>query len=251
MKPESIKKYAIFVVAVAILVVADQWTKQYAEDRLATQGLSHMVLEIGPDHDGSTVEDYLGDELQWSSTEEVSEIASHYTWTVDGSLLSADSELSEGMSIEIRQRDVVIIDGFWDFQYTRNPGAAFGLFASADESFREPFFIIVSLLAVAIILGLLRGVPIRQQLLFWGLTLIAAGALGNFIDRVQFGYVIDFIVWKYTDDYRWPTFNVADALICAGVGLMVVEMIRETIRGHRDEDQPGGDDEKEVVETTE
>ena len=239
MKPESIKKYAVFLVAVAILVVADQWTKQYAEDRLATQGMSHIVLDVGAEHDGETVKRFLSDEFKWNSEEEVAEIADHFTRTIDGELLTADSEVAEGTSIEVRQRDVVIIEDFWDFQYTRNPGAAFGLFADADESFREPFFIIVSLLAVAIILGLLRGVPFRQQFLFWGLTLIAAGALGNFIDRVQFGYVIDFIVWKYTDDYRWPTFNVADALICVGVALMVVEMVRETIHGPPEEDDEG------------
>ena len=234
MKPESIKKYAIFVLAVAVLVAIDLWTKRYAEQRLASQGLSHVILEVGPEHDGSTVEDFLADEFRWNSEEEIDEIATHFTRTGDGELLSPGSQLSEGTSVEVRQREVVIIEGFWDFQYTRNPGAAFGLFADADESFRKPFFIIVSLLAVAIILGLLRGVPFRQQFLFWGLTLIAAGALGNFIDRVQFGYVIDFIVWKYTDEYRWPTFNVADALICVGVALMAVEMIRETLRERRE-----------------
>ena len=244
MKKESIKKYAIFLVVVAVLVVADQWTKQYSEARLATQGMSHMVLDVGSAHDGATVEQYLRDELRWSSEEEVAEIASHFTTNVDGGLLGADTELSAGETIEVRQRKVVLIEDFWDFQYTRNPGAAFGLFADADESFRKPFFIIVSLLAVVIIMGLLRGVPVRQQLLFWGLTLIAAGALGNFIDRVQFGYVIDFIVWKYTDEYRWPTFNLADVFICMGVGLMAVEMVRETLR-----ERANGENEEEQEES--
>lgn len=245
MKPESIKKYLLFVLVVAFLAAIDQWTKKIAEDRLATPGLSHVDLEVGADHDGATVEAFLRDEFRWNSDEEIAEIADRHTWTADGDRLGADSELSEGTNLEVRHREVVIIDGFWDFQYTRNPGAAFGLFADADESFREPFFIIVSLFAVLIILGLLRGVPLRQQFLFWGLTLIAAGALGNFIDRVQFGYVIDFVVWKYTDDYRWPTFNVADALICVGVASMVVAMIRETIEERR---RDGDADEAEQAE---
>src|SRR5690606_4963149 len=128
------------------------------------------------------------------------------------------------------RREVVVIDGYFDFQYTRNPGAAFGTLADSDESFRKPFFILISIAAVVMILVLLRGVLFSQQILLWGLGLIAAGAIGNFIDRIRFGYVIDFIVWKYTDAHRWPTFNVADALLCVGVGLMVIEIIRDTIK---------------------
>ncbi len=247
MKSESIKKYAIFLGAVALLVIADQWTKQYSEARLATQGLSHIVFDIGSEHDGATVEEYLSDEFRWSSEEEVAEIASHFTTDIDGALLGADTELSEGDSIEVRHREVVIIEDYWDFQYTRNPGAAFGLFADAEESFRKPFFIIVSLLAVVLIIGLLRGVPFRQQLLFWGLTLIAAGALGNFIDRVQFGYVIDFIVWKYTDDYRWPTFNLADTFICVGVAFIAAQMVRETLKERAEAKKGGSDEEPDKV----
>jgi signal peptidase II len=51
--------------------------------------------------------------------------------------------------------------------------------------------------------------------------------VGNFIDRIRFGHVIDFIVWKLGDDLRWPTFNVADAFITLGVTLMLVEIIRD------------------------
>ncbi len=92
---------------------------------------------------------------------------------------------------------------------------------------------IVSLIAVFIIGWILREVALSQQALIWGLSFVASGALGNLIDRVRLGYVVDFVVWKVTDAYRWPTFNVADALICVGVGLMVVEMIRDGIRVHR------------------
>lgn len=234
-------KYGVFFLSVLVLVGIDQWTKQIAEERLATQRpgfFSHnMVLEIAPEHDGSTLEEYLSDELHRNSADEVSEIARRFTVTPQGELLNPTSELSAGDRIEIRQREIVVIPGYWDYQYTRNPGAAFGLLADADESFRKPFFIVVSILAVLIILGLLRSVPFRQQIMYWGLTLIAAGALGNFIDRILYGYVIDFVVWKYTDEYRWPTFNVADVLICIGVGLILIEMIREMIAESREKKQ--------------
>ena len=231
MNQASMIKYGIFLLSVLVLVGIDQWTKQIAEERLATQRpgfFSHnMVLEIGEEHQGSTLEEYLRDELHRNSEEEISRIARRFTVTPEGELLNPMTVLAAGDTIEIRQREIVVIEGFWDYQYTRNPGAAFGLLADADESFRKPFFIGVSILAMLIILGLLRTVPFRQQIMFWGLTLIAAGAMGNFIDRILFGYVIDFVVWKYTDEHRWPTFNVADVLICIGVGLIFLEMIRE------------------------
>ncbi len=233
MKRESIKKYGIFLLAVAVLVAVDQWTKIYAEARLATPGLTDVELEVDEEHAGLTVEEFLGVKLRANSEEEVAEMAARHTVTYDGARLAAQAEVAAGDRLRVLSREVVVIEDYWDFQYTRNPGAAFGLLADADESFREPFFNIVSLLAVILILGLLRGVPFRQQLMFWGLTLILAGALGNYIDRLAYGYVIDFVVWKYTDEYRWPTFNVADVLICVGVGMLVVEMIRETIHEMR------------------
>lgn len=237
MKREQLIKYGVFLFAVVVLVAVDQWTKNFAEDRLATRGMSHARFAVGDDHDGSTVQEYLEDELSWNTGEEIDEIAARFTADSEGQLLAPDDTVSAGDTVEVMHREVVVVEGYWDFQYTRNPGAAFGLLSDANEKYRKPFFIIVSILAVGIILGLLKGVPFRQQLLFWGLVLICAGAVGNFIDRVQFGYVVDFVVWKYSDDYRWPTFNVADALICVGVAFMVLEIIRDTVAGSDEDDE--------------
>ncbi len=247
MKNESIKKYAVFVLAVAVLVVVDQWTKHIAEQRLANQRIPHsMVVEVDGEFDGMTLREFLEEELSRNSTEEVDEIARRHSRLVEGDRLRPDSEVAAGDRIEIADRRVVVIENYWVYEYTRNPGAAFGIFSDDPDTF-GPFLIGVSIVALLIILGLLKGVRWQQQLLFWGLALIAAGALGNFIDRVQYGYVIDFIVWKYTAEHRWPTFNVADALICVGVALMVVEMIKETVRERRDGGGDGDGEEKEVV----
>jgi lipoprotein signal peptidase len=152
----------------------------------------------------------------------------------DDRRIRGDEVVKAGDVIRVTYRDVTIIDGYWDFQYTRNPGAAFGFLASSDSPLRRPFFVGVSALAILIILYVLVGVQLHQQLLIWGLSLIASGAVGNFIDRVRFGYVIDFILWKYTDAHRWPTFNIADALICVGVGFMVLEIIRDSLAQRRE-----------------
>ena len=61
------------------------------------------------------------------------------------------------------------------------------------------------------------------------LVLIAGGAIGNLIDRIQIGYVVDFIDW-HVNNYHWPTFNIADVSISVGVGLMIIDMIRQTIQ---------------------
>ena len=146
--------------------------------------------------------------------------------SAEGRPLEPTHTLEPGETIVVENRKVTVIDGYWDFEYTVNPGAAFVLLSDNESAYRLPFFVVVSLLAIAIILYLLRGLPDRQRLLIVSLSMIGTGALGNFIDRIRFGHVIDFIVWKYTDQYRWPTFNVADAFITVGVTLMLIEIFR-------------------------
>jgi signal peptidase II len=118
---------------------------------------------------------------------------------------------------------VPIIDGFWDHQYVENPGAAWGLLSRANESFRAPFFLVVSLIASALILNYYIRSPERFWMRRWALSLVFGGAVGNFVDRIRFGYVIDFIDWHYKEAYHWPTFNVADAAISIGVILLLIE----------------------------
>ncbi|MBW2733532.1 MAG: signal peptidase II [Deltaproteobacteria bacterium] len=108
------------------------------------------------------------------------------------------------------------------FSYVRNHGAAWGFLANADESFRRPFFFIISLLAMGFILYLFSRVRLGQRMLALALALVLSGALGNFIDRVRFGYVVDFIDVRY-GTFRWPTFNVADIAISVGVAFLLLE----------------------------
>ena len=119
-----------------------------------------------------------------------------------------------------------VLPGFFNLTYVLNPGAAFGLLAGAAPAFRGPFFIAVSVLAIAVICyyhaRYARGRPLSTV----GLALILGGALGNLIDRLRVGMVIDFLDF-YLGAYHWPAFNVADSGITVGVGLLLVEMLRE------------------------
>jgi len=124
-----------------------------------------------------------------------------------------------------RGRIVAVVDSFFHFRYVENPGAAWGFLQGSAEWFRTPFFLTVSVAAMAFILTYFRKTLPSQGLLRVALALVFGGALGNFVDRVRFGYVVDFIDWHWYDRFTWPTFNIADAGISIGVGLLVLDML--------------------------
>ncbi|QRK11824.1 signal peptidase II [Archangium violaceum] len=121
------------------------------------------------------------------------------------------------------------IENYWHFRYVENPGAAWGLFANLPESVRRPFFHLVSLVALGFIFFMYVRLTPEQRMTRWALALVTGGALGNFVDRLLRGYVIDFIDWHWRNQpgMRWPTFNVADAAICVGVGLLLLDSLFE------------------------
>lgn len=117
-----------------------------------------------------------------------------------------------------------VVNGFWNWRYVENPGAAWGLLANAPASIRLPFFYLVSVGAIIFILWFYRRIGPDQTMLAVALSLVFGGAIGNFIDRLHLTYVIDFIDW-YIGRAHWPTFNVADAGITVGVALLILDMI--------------------------
>jgi len=116
---------------------------------------------------------------------------------------------------------VHLIPGFFSLTYVRNTGAAFGLMHKAPAWFREPFFIVVPIVALFIILSILAALPKGQKAGAIGLSMVFAGAVGNLIDRLRLGYVIDFLDF-YLGSAHWPAFNVADMCIVGGVTLLFI-----------------------------
>lgn len=114
-----------------------------------------------------------------------------------------------------------VIDHFFNITYVRNKGAAFGILA--NSAIRIPFFITISLVAVGAILWYLRHLGAAERLQAFSLRLILAGALGNLIDRIRLGEVIDFIDVHWYQ-HHWPAFNVADSAITVGVGLLLIDL---------------------------
>ena len=121
-------------------------------------------------------------------------------------------------------QSIPVIDGLFNITYVRNKGAAFSFLSHA--SWRLPFFIAISAVAAAVIVMAFKRLRNDQRLAQASLAMIFSGAVGNLIDRVHRGEVVDFldVYWR---TYHWPAFNVADSLICVGVALLALDMLRE------------------------
>jgi signal peptidase II len=122
-------------------------------------------------------------------------------------------------------QSIPIIDGLFSLTYVRNTGAAFGLFAGTHEAFRLPFLILVSVLALGFVVVMLKRLRDEETGLITALSLIIGGAIGNLIDRILYGEVIDFLDF-YWSHYHWPAFNVADSCITIGVLITLYYLIR-------------------------
>ena len=109
-----------------------------------------------------------------------------------------------------------VIPGFLNLVYIHNPGGAFGMFAQNQSNLRIILFVGIALAAMGLILYLYKNTPSEYPLLSAGLALIFGGALGNLIDRIRLGEVIDFID-LYIGHLHWPAFNVADSAITIGM----------------------------------
>lgn len=113
---------------------------------------------------------------------------------------------------------------FFNLTYVRNTGAAFGLLAKADPTFRVPFFVIVPIAALFAIAYIFRKIPKEDFKLSTALSLVIGGAIGNLIDRIHLGYVIDFFDFHWKYQYHFPAFNIADSAICVGVGILTLDL---------------------------
>jgi len=123
-----------------------------------------------------------------------------------------------------------VIPSFFDITYVRNQGAAFGIFREAQETFRSIFFLTMPPVAVAFILYIMYGLPDDDRVQVVSLSLVSGGAIGNYIDRLRFRYVIDFLDFHIHRKYTWPAFNVADASIVSGICVLVLIMYLQWIK---------------------
>lgn len=126
---------------------------------------------------------------------------------------------------------IEIIPGFAELTHVKNTGGAFGFLAGAHDSWRLPFFLGASVLAVVLLWQVLRRTGAEERGVLFAVGSILGGAVGNFIDRVREGAVTDFISLHWRD-YYWPAFNVADSFISIGVAILVWQSLRSGRSGH-------------------
>jgi signal peptidase II len=121
-----------------------------------------------------------------------------------------------------------VFPGF-NLVHVTNSGAAFGFLAGAGGAWRTWFFVIAAVLAIIVIFYLLKNEASESRLMAGGLGLVLGGAIGNLIDRIGDGLVVDFVD-LYIGQYHWPAFNVADMGITAGAVLFIISFYQRNRR---------------------
>jgi len=118
-----------------------------------------------------------------------------------------------------------VIDGFFNLTHIRNSGIAFGLFSESEMEIKITLFVVFSVIAILAILLFFWETPMEKRMVLIALILIFSGAIGNLIDRILYGEVIDFLDF-HVGRYHWPAFNIADSCITIGVTLMFIDIIK-------------------------
>lgn len=122
---------------------------------------------------------------------------------------------------------VPLVDGLLSLSHVRNHGAAFGLLADWNLPYQSLLLSALSLVALTAIATYFVRLPAAARLPRLALALVLGGAVGNVVDRLRLGYVVDF-VHVYFREYQWPDFNVADSAITIGVALLVIDILRSS-----------------------
>ncbi len=120
----------------------------------------------------------------------------------------------------------IVIPGFFNLVYVLNKGAAFGILNREDINWQAYFFIAVSLVAILIILYMVYSINERDKFFLFGMGAILGGALGNLVDRVRLGMVIDYLDF-YFKSFHWPAFNIADTAITLGAISLLISFFKK------------------------
>ncbi|MBW2484737.1 MAG: lipoprotein signal peptidase [Deltaproteobacteria bacterium] len=137
------------------------------------------------------------------------------------------------MTVFALHEQLTVIPGFFNLVYVTNTGAAFGFLAGDKTWLRQFFFVTVSIVALVVIALAYNHLKKQSRIFVYSLGLIAGGAVGNLIDRLRFGSVVDFLDF-YLGSYHWPAFNAADSAITVGVGLFLLGTLLQQIKEGRE-----------------
>ena len=121
-------------------------------------------------------------------------------------------------------RSIAVVQGFFSLTHIQNPGGAFGFMSNQSSSLLNIIFLFVASLAICLVFYFYINTPKKYNLLSTGFALIFGGAIGNMIDRIRFGKVVDFLDF-YIGDFHWPAFNVADSAITVGIVIFLFHLL--------------------------
>jgi signal peptidase II len=147
-------------------------------------------------------------------------------WLALSALMIALDQWSKALAVANLQFQVPLpyVSGFWNWTLTHNTGVAFSLLEHAG-SWKQGFLIALAVLISGGLTVGLKRTPRADWRTALPFALIIAGALGNLVDRLRLGYVVDFVQW-YWRDFQWPVFNLADSCIVVGATLLVLFSFR-------------------------
>jgi signal peptidase II len=117
-----------------------------------------------------------------------------------------------------------VVPGFFNITHIHNPGGAFGFMAGQSEFVRQIIFLFAASLAMGLILYFYKKTPPTHPWLLTGFAMILGGAIGNIIDRIRMGKVVDFLDF-FVGTLHWPSFNIADSAISVGIGIFVTHLV--------------------------
>ncbi|HBR51228.1 MAG TPA: signal peptidase II [Nitrospira sp.] len=147
--------------------------------------------------------------------------------SVTGGIILLDQLTKQQIMQTMRLHESIpVIPNLFSLTYIRNPGAAFGLLAGSSNAFRMVFFGLTSIFALGLLGTILLRMPEEDWMGRVSVAAILGGAIGNLIDRLRFGEVIDFLD-VYVESYHWPAFNVADSAITVGVIALIIHFAFE------------------------
>jgi signal peptidase II len=181
----GLSKWALLAVIFVVMVVGDQWSKFLAVDRL-----TWAFPRVGAVTLGQRVEAFYS-----MKHLEATSRPPHVVWSP-----------------------------MWRMTYAENPGAAWGMLRDLPAGFRHGFFVVVSVVAVGFMLWYYRKLRQDQRWMQVALSFVLSGAVGNLVDRLARGYVVDFVQWHWwkRPELYWPIFNLADSLIVVGVIMLML-----------------------------
>jgi signal peptidase II len=123
---------------------------------------------------------------------------------------------------------IELVPNFLRLSYVQNSGVAFGLLADIESVWKPYLLAAMAVVAVVVILVYSSRTPLARTLLQVALAVILGGILGNFLDRIVHGFVVDFIEFHIYDSFYWPNFNVADSAITIGIALLLLDTVKNS-----------------------